>query len=262
MSKRDEFRTVQTALGVSPTGIPNDESKEAWQALWEASLAEFRAGQGAAPVADVPRSSGATPFVVNENHWLNGAKREPIIGGQVYAPKAVVLHFTAGASGQSSIDYWKAKHDGVCAHLVVERDGAVIQCRPFKLTCGHAGVSRWTDPKTGMHYVGMNQHSIGIEIANAGDSDVQWAIRQPGYKAIRARHRNGGPETTWEAYPGVQVAAVTALCRALVDTYDLHDITGHDCIAKERKRDPGPAFPIQLVREACGFAGLPKVFEP
>lgn len=253
MSKRDTFRAVQTALGVTPTGVPNDESKEAWRVLWDEALAEYRKDNS--PSEENPEGL----FKVDDRHWIEGVKRQPITGGTIYAPKALVLHFTAGASGQSSIDYWKAKNNGVCAHLVVERDGSVIQCRPFKLTCGHAGISRWKSPKTGQLYVGMNQHSIGIEIANAGDSDVTWATRQPGYKAVKARHRNGGSERTWEAYPPAQIAAVTALCRALVATYDLHDVTGHDCIAPERKSDPGPAFPMQQAREACGFSGLPIV---
>jgi N-acetyl-anhydromuramyl-L-alanine amidase AmpD len=45
-----------------------------------------------------------------------------------------------------------------------------------------------------------------------------------------------------------------------VGRYSLDDITGHDCIAPERKLEPGPAFPMVPLREARGFKGLPAVW--
>lgn len=174
--------------------------------------------------------------------------------------RLLVIHFTAGASGQSSIDFWKTPEaDYACAHIVIERDGKVIQCRPFDRICGHAGRSKWKDPKTGKVYAALNHCSIGIELANAGDSDVSWAKRQPGFSSFRGRHRNGGPVRDWEAYPAAQVAACVAVSRALVQRYNLDDVTGHDCIAPARKTDPGPAFDIAALRQACGFTGLPEV---
>lgn len=72
---------------------------------------------------------------------------------------ALVIHFTSGASGQSSVDFWRTPQaKGACAHLVIDRDGSVIQCRPFNRTCGHAGQSAF---KHG--YTGLNSCSIGIE---------------------------------------------------------------------------------------------------
>jgi N-acetylmuramoyl-L-alanine amidase len=49
------------------------------------------------------------------------------------------------------------------------------------------------------------------------------------------------------------------VAKVLVACYQLDDITGHDCIAPERKDDPGPAFPMAELRAACGFTGLPAV---
>ncbi len=163
-----------------------------------------------------------------------------------------------------AIDGRAVKRDrGVSAHLVIERDGTVIQCRPFNMTAGHAGVSRWADPKTKREYLGCNDFTIGIEIANAGDDEgaQSWA-RKHGATFNTAPHRNDGRKRLWEMYPAVQIESVTAICRALVSKYNLDDITGHDCIAPERKLDPGPLFPMELVRKACGFSGLPEVHHP
>ncbi|PZR76580.1 MAG: N-acetylmuramoyl-L-alanine amidase [Chthoniobacterales bacterium] len=173
--------------------------------------------------------------------------------------RALVIHFTGGATGASSIESMRDNH--LSAHVMIERDGTVTQCVAFNRVASHAGVSRWRDPNTGNLFDGLNACSIGIEIANAGNDEgaLKWARRQPGFASIRARHRKGGPEQEWESYPEAQRAGVFEIAQVLVETYHLDDITGHDCIAPERKDDPGPAFPMLELREACGFSGLPVV---
>ena len=159
----------------------------------------------------------------------------------------LVIHFTSGASGQSSINFWKTPAaKGASAHIVIDRDGTVIQCRPFNKTCGHAGKSRWKG------FVGLNSCSIGIELANAGD-DSKLAAKWSKLPPVKAKHKNGGPLQSWEAYPEAQIAACTAVAKALVERYNLDDLIGHDDIAPDRKNDPGPAFPMGQLRVACGF---------
>lgn len=205
------------------------------------------------------------PLTITPVHWLSGEKvsHQPVgVGNPMLTRRLLIIHHTSGASGQSSIDFWKRPEaDGACAHIVIERDGRIIQCRAFNRTCGHAGRSRWKDPQTGRIFEFLNACSIGIELANAGDSAdaLSWARRQPGAGTIRAAHRNGGPAREWETYPTAQLAACTALSKLLVTRYNLDDVTGHDCVAPARKTDPGPAFPMQALREACGFQGLPAV---
>lgn len=263
MSKRDEFRAVQTALNVPATGIPNDATKNAFSALWDAALTEYRTGEetGSGGGGEV---QGGTLFTIKDG-WLAGARKNLISGGRPLLDlRALVIHFTAGATAESSVEYWRNRGDGVCAHLIVDRNGLITQCRPFNLQCGHAGVSRWVDPIDGRRINGMNSASIGIEIANAGEDDaaLKWARKQPGFASIRAKHRNGGPEVEWEAFPSAQLLSVFGVAQTLVKAFSLHDVTGHDCIAPERKTDPGPAFPMERLREACGFKGLPQVFRP
>ncbi len=199
-------------------------------------------------------------MTITADHWLEGVPRDVIAGGQeMRVRRCLVIHFTSGASAQSSVDFWKTRAAaGASAHLVIDRDGAVIQCRPFNRTAGHAGKSRWRDPKTGKLYVGLNDCSIGIELANAGD-DSALTARWSKLPVVRARHRNGGPMKPWEAFPAAQLVRCTEVALALVERYRLDDVTGHDCIAPERKTDPGPAFPMAALREACGLAGLPVV---
>lgn len=164
----------------------------------------------------------------------------------------LVLHFTSGATARSSVEFWRSPEaKGACAHVIIDRDGTVYQCRPFNRTCGHAGKSSWRG------FSGLNACSIGIEMANAGDDEAlarKWS-RVP---LLKARHKNGGPVCEWEQYTAEQLAACEAISKALVARYHLDDVVGHDDIAPDRKNDPGPAFPMQRIREACGFQGLPK----
>jgi N-acetylmuramoyl-L-alanine amidase len=191
-------------------------------------------------------------MTINDKHLLDGVKRDLLPGGsEMPVRRFLVIHFTSGASGQSSINFWKTPEaKGASAHLVIERDGTVIQCRPFNRTCGHAGKSRWKG------FDGLNACSIGIELANAGDN-AKLAAKWSKLPLFKARHKNGGPVTDWEAYPEEQIQACIQVAQAIVARYKLDDVIGHDDIAPDRKNDPGPAFPMGRLREACGFpAGL------
>jgi N-acetylmuramoyl-L-alanine amidase len=189
---------------------------------------------------------------ITADHWLEGALRRPIPGGSpMRIRRFLVIHFTSGATAESSIEFWRTPAaKGASAHIVIDRDGTVYQCRPFNMTCGHAGKSQWSDGKR--IFNGLNSCSIGIELANAGDNE-RLARRWSKFPPIEARHKNGGPLKKWEVYPVEQLAACEEVAKALVKRYNLDDVVGHDDIAPSRKNDPGPAFPMQALRVSCGF---------
>lgn len=207
--------------------------------------------------------------MITENHLYSEASQKPLSGGKsMTIRRAVVIHYTEGATAQSSIDWWKKPQNreiDLGAHIIIDRDGTVYQCRPFNKTISHAGKSRLVDPKTGKKYVGCNQFTIGIELANAGDNPkvIKIAEKLTWFSGtVAAKHRNGGKTVEWEEFSVPQFEACEKLVKQLVERYNLDDVTAHDCIAPERKRDTGPAFDIQRLREACGFSGLPVVHWP
>lgn len=188
---------------------------------------------------------------IDDNHWLSPVTKLPIPGGSVMVIRRfLVIHFTAGATGRSSIDWWKKLNNGVCAHFVIERDGEIIQCRPCNRTAGHAGSSKWKDPHSGITYHGLNSCSIGIELANGGDS---YPDKFSELEPTVAKHKHSMATRNWETFPAAQLAACEALSKVLVARYNLDDLVGHEDIAPTRKNDPGPAFPMQALRRACGF---------
>lgn len=260
MNKVEKLKAIQTALGVGADGEFNDQTLDAlFSKLVPIEKARAPAPAPAKPAAPLPKPESAVGKI-GADHWLEGAVREVFAGGKAMpVRRCVVLHFTSGATAMSSVGFWRTPAaKGANAHLVIDRDGTVIQCRPFDRTCGHAGVSRWRDPKTKTLYTGCNDFSIGIEIANAGDS-VSVATKISKLPLVEARHRNGGPLQKWEAYPPAQLASVFNVVALLMERYKLDDITGHECIAPERKNDPGPAFPMEELRKANGLKGLPEV---
>ena len=202
-----------------------------------------------------------------KNHILEGVQHDWMHGGtEMSMRRALVIHFTSGATGKSSIAYWRKLNNGVGAHLVIERTGEIVQVREFNRTFGHAGPpgkSRWRNPLTGKTLDGCNSFTIGIELANAGDdADVQKiASRLPGFAGVTAaiRHKNESRPKVWEIYPQAQFDACVAVSKLLVEAYNLDDICGHEDVAPERKIDPGPAFDMIGLREACGFKGAPFV---
>lgn len=185
---------------------------------------------------------------VTPDHWLDTAIREPLPGGSAMPIRRfLVIHFTSGATAKSSINFWRTPDaKGASAHIVIDRDGTIYQCRPFNTTCGHAGKSKW------MGFDGLNSCSIGIELANAGD-DVPLAKRWTNLPLVTAKHKHGGPLKEWEAYPAAQVATCEALSKVLVARYKLDAVVGHDDISPGRKSDPGPAFDLKALQKACGL---------
>lgn len=169
-------------------------------------------------------------------------------------PTYIVVHNTAGGSALSTYNFLKNNRPGVGYHILIDRDGSILQCAPFNKRIGHAGLSNWKGIE------GLNGHSIGISLANYGplkkQSDGSYRS-EVGNKPIEkhqvflADHPNGSPDrrgVAWETYTGIQIQKLQELVEILVDEYPIKNIVGHDDIASGRKIDPGPALPVGTLR--------------
>ena len=201
-----------------------------------------------------------------KNHkllWDNKAVefiKSPSVSGALPSPtRILVMHFTYGASARSSAEWFRdPTNPGSSAHVVVDRNGSVIQCVPFDTVAWHAGKSRWKE------FVGLNNHALSIEMANwgylkrSGDGWTSYTGVKISDPFIGA-HKNGNPDgghspIGWEQYPEVQLETAVAIARAFVGEYGVDEIVGHDDIAPDRKWDPGPAFDMMRFR-ALVFGG-------
>jgi AmpD protein len=111
----------------------------------------------------------------------------------------------------------------VAAHVLIRRDGELVQYVPFHRRAWHAGVSRWRGREV------VNDFSVGVELEGTDDSP---------YEPVQYRRLADLVRALAAAYPGI--------------TPDR--LAGHSEIAPDRKTDPGPAFDWGRLRELLGKA--------
>ncbi|MAM71212.1 MAG: 1,6-anhydro-N-acetylmuramyl-L-alanine amidase AmpD [Gammaproteobacteria bacterium] len=107
----------------------------------------------------------------------------------------------------------------VSSHLLIRRDGEVVQYVPFDMMAWHAGVSSWKGREV------CNEFSIGIELEGSD----------------------------FEAFSDAQYDSLEEVSKVLLKTYpqlNAKAIVGHSDIAPERKTDPGPFFDWQRYLQA------------
>ncbi len=88
-------------------------------------------------------------------------------------PKVIVEHYTASSSFSSAFETFAAnapdvefgERPGVCAHFLIDRDGAIHQLVSLRWRCRHT--------------VGLNDTAIGIEHVGVSDADVMGRPRAP-----------------------------------------------------------------------------------
>jgi N-acetylmuramoyl-L-alanine amidase len=196
--------------------------------------------------------------IVIDHHRIAGAafKASPNHGAAFPAgqPDTLIIHFTGGASAESSVAWLCNPQAKASAHVVVGRDGSITQLVPFDTVAWHAGESSYGGRS------GYNRYSIGIEIDNpgrltrteAGGYVASFGRSYPPEQVVSAVHRNEHAASFWLTYSEPQIAAVFELCTALCSAYPITQILGHEEIAPGRKIDPGPAFPLDRLRQLRG----------
>lgn len=183
--------------------------------------------------------AGQVSWTIKE-HWLDGALRVPSPNCSERPDPAdislLVIHnisLPPGEFGGPHIDELfcnrldPAAHPyfaGICelrvsAHLLVRRDGGVVQYVPFDRKAWHAGRSVYAGREE------CNEFSIGIELEGTDELP---------YTAAQYRTLAGVTQALLACYPG--------LAR--------DRITGHADIAPGRKTDPGPSFDWEAYRAA------------
>ena len=166
-------------------------------------------------------------------------------------PRLLILHYTAGLTAQSAINWFSNRDASASAHFVIARNGAITQMVGLDRRAWHAGESRWGNR------VGTNRWSIGIELVNAGKLRrteagewISWAsVKIPPEEVLVAQHKSETTPAGWHVYPEPQIAAALSVASALHAHFRFEAVLGHEDVSPGRKLDPGPAFPL------ASFAG-------
>jgi len=141
-------------------------------------------------------------------------------------PDMLLMHYTGMKTGGEALARMCDGDSQVAAHYMVDIDGTIYQLIDETERAWHAGVASWGSESN------INSASIGVEIVNPG-------------------HEFG-----YTPFPDVQMAAVTALSKEIIERHNIKPVhvLGHSDVAPTRKQDPGELFNWQmLAQEAVGF---------
>lgn len=139
--------------------------------------------------------------------------------GKTIDPSYIILHYTGSSGFDSPLSWLCTPSAKVSAHLLVGKDGKVVQLVLFNRVAWHAGSSSWNGLS------GMNNYSIGIEMVNTGK----------------------------EPFTDIQVQTVLEICKAITETYNIEDVIGHQDVAPGRKYDPGKYWDMKSFKAKLGF---------
>ena len=127
-----------------------------------------------------------------------------------YITKNIVDLFTNNLDIKSHSSFESLDGIRVSAHILISREGSILQFVPFNKKAWHAGISSF-GKKTN-----CNDFSIGIELEGSDHDD----------------------------FDERQYNALNKILVTLMEYYGIKkkDIVGHSDIAPDRKTDPGPRF--------------------
>lgn len=171
-------------------------------------------------------------------------KRSPNQSG-IIKPRFLVMHYTAGSNAASSVNWLLNPQAKASAHLVIGRDGSIVQLVDFNRKAWHAGKSEWRG------IIGLNNHSIGIELDNPGllkgspgSWKTSWGRTVADADVMVKAIENSGVMQGWHTYTEIQLEVAREVSLNLVRHYNLEEVIGHEDISPGRKNDPGEAFPM------------------
>lgn len=160
--------------------------------------------------------------------------------GPMSEVRGVTVHHTADNNLQRVIDSLKAQ--GMGYHIIIDRDGTVVQTTYLSQRVNHAGVAKWNGVSPNRQHIAVALVSWGA-VSRQGKKYVAWNGSE--IVASQVAHRRGNLTEDlyyWHiASPAQEAQLLTFLRWAIMRGLDREDFCGHDeCALPEgRKSDPG-----------------------
>ncbi len=165
--------------------------------------------------------------------------------------KFIIMHITTGLYIPSTIHTFTNPKNEVSAHLVIGRDGRIVQMVPFDHAAFHAGKGYWEEQGN------INWHSIGIEVDNAGrlvegvDSVYEKTTKTPILPGNfeRKRHWKEFRSKPWHSFSKIQLDVIFKVVKVLEQHFrPIQELLEHERISLLNRSDPGPLFPMDELR--------------
>jgi len=188
-------------------------------------------------------------YHLTENCWKGiFEKRDPV---------GCIIHYDAAGNASDTVYWFKKKGANASAHVVIARNGRIIQTVSFYDAAWHAGKSQIIID--GKKYKKLNKWMLGIELSNwgllrrveKGNSSARfycWPPLSLDGKPMYQTEFLGDYEFAngqwWEKFTNEQMESLALICRAMMSRYnwDERRFVGHNEVAPGRKIDPGDAF--------------------
>lgn len=164
-----------------------------------------------------------------------------------FVPRGVVVHYLADRNVKRAIESLKAQ--GLGYHLILERDGTVIQTTYLSHAVSHAGQASWNKLSPNRHFLAVAVASWGVLEPKDGKL-VAWNGSQVG--AHEAEKRKGNiseAEHWWDVATRHQEKELRKFLAWCVEKgIEPKNICGHDecALPKGRKPDPGGVLSVSM----------------
>lgn len=237
---------------------------------WLGVLEDGKAGPATAAAFAERTGAASSPPALAIDRSLRLPPGQYCLGAEL--KDLVVLHHTAGASGRSTIDWWRTTPERIGTAYLVERDGTVREVFPPSEWAYHLGL-RGTGGA-------VDRRSIGVEIACEGalleDGGRLYAFGQISERTeYRGEVYDHGSEWRghryFAAYTEAAIASVAQLVAYLLERFEIRPWTtaahrkysqallegakgvlGHHHLRQD-KTDLHPGFPWERLVEAVGL---------
>lgn len=187
--------------------------------------------------------------LATDKKYLSGDRR-------VKPLNALVYHYTAGTDRpmRPRVETWLKSPRAVSTHFMISRcpsKDPTLQLAALEERTWHAGGAKWHG------LTGINFMSIGIDLDNLGFLSKKSGMWRDSYE-----NRYKGPTpfidekgVGWEPYTDESITEACRVTDLICQNYPLFRLRADHLIGHEdivpTKRDPGPAFPWDLIRSAA-----------
>ncbi len=183
------------------------------------------------------------------NHRLDGADWIPTVHTSGWIkPDLILIHDTTSRLEKGRVvNYLKQNNRKVSYHIVIERDGTIVQMAPFNRRCHHAGRSSYQGREW------CNGFSVGVGLVSPGalkgktDKAKSWFGEVYIDGVVEKKSPHHGSSKLWLEYTDQQLMALDEVVRNLRSEYGDIPIAGHVHVSPGRKVDPGAHLDLAMV---------------
>jgi N-acetylmuramoyl-L-alanine amidase len=187
-----------------------------------------------------------------KNSLLDNAsfKKSPNIGSTLN-PIGIILHYTASPSLGSAVNWICNKESKVSYHVLIGRDGKIVQTCPFNRIAWHAGISEYTIGNKKL--TGLNNFTIGIALENMGLLHKKGNVFCDRLTGLVVTDYTVVNKEAWHNYTIIQLETLNNVLKVLCTHYKIQFVASHSEVAQGRKIDTGALLDLNKIRRDLGL---------